>query len=109
MIASGLTQEIKHRYNAPWIRTTVIHPYWAKTALIKGWTEKSLEKKEHNNPLQPLMTPEYVGGAIADAILSGKSQQVILPPHMGIVAATRAWGMWFQELIRDSTRNLTLT
>ena len=55
------------------------------------------------------MTPEYVGGEIAKAILSGRSQQVILPPHMGLFASTRAFAMWVQEAIRDSTRSLAIT
>lgn len=103
----GLTQELKHRHAAPFVRTTVIHPYWVRTNLIKDWTETNLSSWRNNNLLSPLMTPEYVGGEIAKAILSGKSQQVILPPHMGIIASTRAFAMWVQEGIRDSTRNLT--
>ncbi|KAI9716593.1 MAG: hypothetical protein M1828_007626 [Chrysothrix sp. TS-e1954] len=99
----GLTQELKHRYNAPYVKTTSVHPYWVKTNLINDW-EESLRKI--NNPI---MTPEFAAKHIAKAILSGQSSQFVLPPTgmLNAVVGSRGWPIWMQEAMRDSTRNTT--
>lgn len=102
----GLTQELKHRYNAPFIRTTCVHPYWVKTALIKNWNEKSLTSKSMG---QSLLTPEYVGGKIASAILSGRSSVFQIPDKgieglmMGLAPLARGWPAWAHHIVNDGT------
>ena len=99
----GLTQELKHRYDAPFVRTTSVHPYWVRTNLINDW-EESLKKIGN-----PIMTPEYAAGRIAKAIFSGQSSQFVLPPTplLKAVVGSRGWPVWMQEAMRDSTRNTT--
>jgi all-trans-retinol dehydrogenase (NAD+) len=101
----GLTQELKHRYNAPYIKTTAVHPYWVQTALITGWVEAGLKKVKN-----PLLTPEYVGGEMAKAILSGKSGHMTLPrsnPTFALATGARGWPHWALALVNDTTKNDT--
>ena len=100
----GLVQELKHRYNAPFVKATIVHPNWVNTALIKDWVDKSLKK---HNPA--LLLPEDVADAIAAAIFSGRSQQVILPKHLSFASQLRALSMWWQEIVRDGTKKMTLS
>ena len=101
---TGLTQELKHRYNAPFIQTTAVHPYWVQTALINDW-EDSLR-----NIKNPIMTPEFVAGHIARQIFSGKSGHLILPPSglLNAVSGARGWPKWLQEVVNDQTKRVTV-
>ena len=95
----GLCAELKYRYNAPFIRTTTVHPTYVRTPLTGSW-EKSLE---NTKALQ--LTPEYVGGEIVKGILSGSSSQIILPRALAFTSALRALPWWFQEIARGATKN----
>ena len=100
----GLNQELKHRYNAPFIKTTSIHPYWVQTKMFFNIGKDSL------NPIKaPSMTPEYVGKQIANAVLSGKSGHVILPKDQRLYGVTggRGWPIWMHELMNDSLKEIT--
>jgi len=54
------------------------------------------------------MTPEFVADKIAKAILSGKSQHVILPTSLNPVSGARGWPHWLHELINDTTKAVTI-
>lgn len=95
----GLNQELKYRYNAPMIRTTVVHPTYVRTPLTGSW-EKALVKSSALT-----MSPEYVGGEIVKAILSGRSQQVILPRTFAFTSTLRAMPWWVQEILRSRTKD----
>lgn len=95
----GLREELKHRYNARRIRTTVVHPFWVRTPLIpnlmasQGFSE-------------PLVEPEEVVNAVVKQVLSGKSKQIIVPPRGAAVAGIRGFPIWLQEKIRESRKDL---
>jgi hypothetical protein len=91
----GLTQELKHRYAAPLVKTTIIHPMFAKTGIIKGFEEPLKKAKV------PLIPAEVVGDAIIKQVLSGSSGQIYVPPPMGYVSGIRGWPHWMQENMRD--------
>lgn len=91
----GLAQEIKYRYNCPEIKTTIIHPGWTRTRLVKP-LEKALQKAG-----QSIMDPKTVADAMVRQILEVKGGQIILGPTAA--PALRALPSWLQERIRDKT------
>ncbi|KAK0392512.1 hypothetical protein NLU13_2007 [Sarocladium strictum] len=95
----GLTQELKYRYNAPHVRTSVIHPSWVRTPLI----EPLIETGKFTDSV---LEPETVGNAIVAQILGGKSGQVILPGVQSILAGARGFPTWLQQFIRGSRADL---
>ena len=52
----------------------------------------------------PIMTPEFVGTQIANAVLSKQSQHLILPssPLLKFTAMLRGWPIWMQEAVNDT-------
>lgn len=94
----GLTQELKHRYNCPQIKTSIVYPGWTRTRLITPFEEgiKSVRG--------PIMEPETVAEIMVKQIIARRSGQVVLGPNM--VASIRALPTWLQELIRDRMANV---
>nr|GFD54627.1 hypothetical protein [Tanacetum cinerariifolium] len=72
----GLTQELKHRYKCPQIKTTIVHPGWTKSALTSHEAIKSGLKQAGST----LMEPEHVADVMVKQILDAKSGQIILGP-----------------------------
>lgn len=93
----GLGQELKHRYNAPQIKTSVVHPIYVNTRLITSWRESLRTAKA------TLLEPETVADAVVAQIVSGRSGQIVLPAWMGPAAGVRGWPDWLQEIVRDGT------
>jgi len=93
----GLNQELKHRYFAPAVLTTSVHPNWVRTPLVKPW-ENSLKKTKSE-----VLTPQTVADAIVNQILSCTSGQIIIPTNLDKVSGLRGWTNWLQELVRDGT------
>lgn len=88
----GLAQELRLRYNARKVRTTVVQPYWARTPLLD-----SLPRK----PWQPLLEPETVSNAVVNQVLKGESAQIILPERYALTGSyLRGFPNWLQEMIR---------
>ena len=101
----GLNQELKHRYNAPFIKTTSIHPLWvSSTGLTKDWVESNLKSLK-----TPMLNAKEVGKVMANAILSGKSGQTVLPNTflLNLVTMARGLPIWFLEGLNDSTKDHT--
>lgn len=99
----GLNQELKHRYDAPFIKTTAVHPHWVRTALLGDW-ERTITSSGH-----PIMTPQYAGEEIAKAVLGGRSSTLILPPQalLKAVSGMRGWPHWLHELANDGQKHMT--
>ncbi|KAF1813987.1 estradiol 17-beta-dehydrogenase [Eremomyces bilateralis CBS 781.70] len=95
----GLRQEIKHRYGAPEIMTSCIHPTYVKTALVNSW-EKELEKTK-----ALVLTPEPVGNTIVKHILQRKGGRVFLPEWLGVGAGLRIFPLWLSDLVRDCRKS----
>jgi all-trans-retinol dehydrogenase (NAD+) len=98
-----LTQEIRHRYNAPYIYTTSVHPHWVQTAMTED-LEGNLKKAGEG-----LMSAEYVGGEMFDAIMSKKSGHLILPRSsvmMRLGTAIRGWPTWLNTLVNDKGKDI---
>ncbi len=93
----GLTQELKHRYNAPYIKTSIVHPTYVRTQLITSYANSL----QHSRAI--VIEPQTVANAIVKQIISGRSGQVTVPSWMSAASGARGWSAWLQELLRDST------
>jgi all-trans-retinol dehydrogenase (NAD+) len=94
----GLNQELKHRYDAPEIKTTVVHPTYVNTKLVNPYID-SLKKSK-----ALIIEPETVANAVVKQILSGKSGQICLPQWLGAATLARGFPWWLQEVVRDGTK-----
>ncbi|KAL4971483.1 hypothetical protein BDW66DRAFT_165129 [Aspergillus desertorum] len=90
----GLRQELRLWYKAPKVRTTVVHPLWVRTPMIKVLTDAGSEFK------QPILTPEMVSEAVVKQVLAQRSAQIILPRYYTPLSMLRALPNWFQEYAR---------
>lgn len=91
----GLTQELRHIYGAPKIRTSIFHPTWVYTPLTEHMTKLNAWK-------EMTLKAEDVAKEIVDTILSGKSRgQVCLPEGYVLGKAVKAFPGWIQEGFRD--------
>lgn len=90
----GLSAELKTRYNAPKVRTVVVHPGAVKTALFTGFNQGA--------PFMlPPQAPESIAEAVVKQILSGRSGQVIMPEAGGMLPALRAYPDWHSFRVRS--------
>jgi short-subunit dehydrogenase len=89
----GLTQELKHRYHCPEIKTTIVYPDWTRTRMTTAITAGI------KNSGSPIAEPTDVAEAMVEQIIARKSGQLLLGP--GAAAYVRALPIWLQELIRD--------
>ncbi|KAF1930100.1 NAD(P)-binding protein [Didymella exigua CBS 183.55] len=96
----GLTQELKHRYKCPQIKTTIVHPGWTKSAITSHEAIKAGLKQARAT----LLEPEDVADAMVKQIIAERSGQIVLGP--AISPKIRAFPMWLQEIIRDSQANV---
>jgi all-trans-retinol dehydrogenase (NAD+) len=96
----GLTQELKHRYKCPEVKTTIVHPNWTKSAITSHPALQAGLKSIGAKMLEP----EDVAHAMVKQILAAKSGQLILGPALS--PKVRALPLWLQELIRDSQANV---
>ncbi|CAK7228650.1 hypothetical protein SBRCBS47491_006979 [Sporothrix bragantina] len=97
----GLTQELKHSYGAPNIRTTVVHPHFVRTPLLGEAavdTDANNRKRYHGD----LLDARYVSTTIVEQVLAGRSGQLFFPPKFAVASVLRALPVWLQERVRDS-------
>ncbi|ORY03830.1 short chain dehydrogenase/reductase-like protein [Clohesyomyces aquaticus] len=90
----GLGQELRMRYNARKIRTTIVYPHFVRTAMVESLTTL------HDFP-ELLLDPEYVGQAVVDQVLTGYAGRVILPPSNAWLARLRALPPWYMYHIHS--------
>ncbi|KAJ5634789.1 hypothetical protein N7528_002631 [Penicillium herquei] len=95
----GLTQELKHRYNAKHVRTSVVHPTWIRTPMM----EPILKRGGFPDTL---LDSDYVADAVVAQILGGKSGQIFLPGSYSSVSMIRGYPTWFQEMFRSARKNV---
>ncbi|KAF3006704.1 hypothetical protein E8E13_009120 [Curvularia kusanoi] len=88
----GLTQELKHRYKCPQIKTTIVHPNWTKSAITAHEALKAGLKEAGAS----LLEPEVVADAMVKQIIAAKSGQIVLGP--AVAPKIRAFPMWLQEI-----------
>ncbi|KAI1019032.1 hypothetical protein LB505_002807 [Fusarium chuoi] len=89
----GLTAELTTRYNAPKVRTVIVHPGPTNTALFKGYYQNT-------DFLMPPLAPESVADAVVRQVLTGRSGHVVIPGTGTILAALRMQPDWYAIPVR---------
>jgi NAD(P)-dependent dehydrogenase (short-subunit alcohol dehydrogenase family) len=92
----SLASEIKHQYKAPGVLTSVVHPNFAKTALIEDFTSR-LERAGVR-----LLNSDVVSDQVVAQIKSKRGGQLVVPRSATAVTGIRGWPTWLQELLRDT-------
>ncbi|KAH6887765.1 hypothetical protein B0T10DRAFT_530139 [Thelonectria olida] len=90
----GLAQELRHRYNARGVLTSIVYPFWVRTPLIKNLIE-------HPTFKDGVLEPEDVAGAVVDRVVTGGRGDLFVPGYGAVLAGMRGFPAWFQELVRD--------
>ncbi|XMA10066.1 hypothetical protein WAI453_002857 [Rhynchosporium graminicola] len=85
----GLTSELRSRYKAPNVRTTVVNPGWVRTPLIDKLTSDPRFK-------DPVLEAEDVANTIVSQVVRGRGGQLILPEAYNIATTIRSWPSWLQ-------------
>ncbi|QQK42841.1 Short-chain dehydrogenase/reductase SDR [Penicillium digitatum] len=91
----GLRQELKYWHKAPNVRTSIIHPLWVQTPMIKGFTTYEADFR------QPLLNVKDVSQAVVEHIVTWKSGQTSVPTHSSVIGSLRASPLWLQEAVRS--------
>ncbi|KIY02303.1 uncharacterized protein Z520_02441 [Fonsecaea multimorphosa CBS 102226] len=100
----GLGQELRYWYNAPKVRTSIVHPSWVATPMTQPLQDADEGFR------RSAMRVETVADAIVKQIISGSSGQIILPASLSNAALIRALPFWIQEAVRgDVTKMLKRT
>ncbi|KAJ8120370.1 hypothetical protein ONZ43_g2911 [Nemania bipapillata] len=99
----SLTCELKHCHNTTNVLTTIVHPSFVRTPLIKdaiGDLEQSGLR---------MLTPDDVAEPIVAQIKSRRGGQLIIPSWASPIATIKAWPNWTQELFQNAVGRLTGT
>lgn len=83
----GLSSELVTRYNAPKVRTVIVHPGHTRTPLFEGFNQG-------NAFLMPTLEVETLAEGIVKQVLSGRSGNVILPETGQLTALLRVLPDW---------------
>ena len=94
----GLSLELKFRYNAPTVRTSLVTQGFVKTPLFVGYNNDS-------KFLLPDLEPETVSDAIVDTVWKAQSTQVVLPRLYTLLTGVRGWSRWLHRGLLSQTRN----
>ena len=94
----GLTAELATRYNAPKVRTVIVHPGPTNTALFKGYYQNT-------DFFMPPLAPETVADAVVKQVLSGRSGTVIVPGTGSILAGLRMQPDWYAIPVRAKAQS----
>lgn len=90
-----LTQELKHRYNCPQVKTSIVYPIWTSTRLTIS-LDDSFRKT--------FKDPKDVAKIMVNQIIAAKSGQLVLGPKLA--PYVRMFPMWLQEIVRDSQAHI---
>lgn len=91
----GLTQELKHVYQAPSVMTTLVVPNWVRTPMIEMGAEQI--EKAHGR----LLTVDEVAGPVLEQIFSRRGGQIVVPDSLNRLAGIRGWPTWASVGLRD--------
>lgn len=82
--------------------TSVIHPSWVRTPMIRKLTSNPKFK-------DTIIEPEDVAKAIVNQLFSGYGTQITLPESAGWVSSVRGFPLWLQEKLRTQISRVMQT
>ncbi|KAG5980435.1 hypothetical protein E4U55_004023 [Claviceps digitariae] len=91
----SLAIELKYLYKADRVLTSVAHPNFVRTPLVKDFGHQ-LEQGGVR-----MLTPDGVAKAITDQIFCRRGAQIVIPPQQAVVTGIRGWPTWLQVFLRD--------
>ncbi|KAH7152035.1 hypothetical protein B0J13DRAFT_658357 [Dactylonectria estremocensis] len=91
----GLTCELKTKYKAYGIITSVVQPTWVRTPMSPENADE-IERKQGK-----MLSPAYVAEKTLEQIFSCRGGQVVLPDSLSFTSSMKGWPNWAQELLRD--------
>ncbi|KAI9171392.1 Dehydrogenase RED2 [Paramyrothecium foliicola] len=94
----GITAELTTRYNAPKVRTVIVHPGHTKTPLFTGYDQKT-------DFIMPQLEPESIAEAVVRQVLSGNSGRVVLPKGGHMLPALRLFPDWYSIPVRAKAQS----
>ncbi|KAL9111449.1 MAG: hypothetical protein Q9227_004126 [Pyrenula ochraceoflavens] len=95
----GLAQELKWREGTRKIRTSVVHPTWARTPLLD-----SVSQKFGRDFTEQTVSADDVADAVVDQLLKGESGQIFVPSGASWLAGIRGFPTWMAEGFRDMSK-----
>ena len=95
----GLGLELKFRYGAPKVRTTLISQGYVRTPLFQGFKSDSWF-------WVPTLTPETISDAVVDHVVKAEAGHVVLPRMYNLFTSIRGWPVWRANGLRAQTHDL---
>ncbi|KAG6001290.1 hypothetical protein E4U21_004527 [Claviceps maximensis] len=92
----SLAVELKYLYKADRVLTSVAHPNFVRTPLVKDFGH-TLEEGGVR-----MLTPDAVAKVITDQIFRRRGAQIIIPEQQATVTGIRGWPTWLQVFLRDA-------
>ncbi|PSK54734.1 hypothetical protein B9Z65_3823 [Elsinoe australis] len=92
----GLSSEIRSIHQCPEIKTTIVHPAWALTAMVVPHAEV-LKKRG-----QKIMDPQDVSDAVVDQIINRRSGKLIIGQGTGVIKRFRFFPEWLTYFVKRS-------
>ncbi|KAK6357730.1 hypothetical protein TWF718_002039 [Orbilia javanica] len=92
----ALRLELRHIYKADKVRTSLVHPVWTHTPLIRDF-EPDLKIKG-----LPTVQLDETIGPIVEQLYSGYGSTVVIPDNLGFATGIRGWPHWLQETLRNA-------
>jgi all-trans-retinol dehydrogenase (NAD+) len=94
----GLTLELRFRYCAEKVRTTLVSQGYVKTPMFTGF-------KSGPRFMIPALEPVTVAEAIVHKILDCEGGHLVMPTVCNAFVGIRAWTIWAQTMIWKEVRN----
>ncbi|KAI9929304.1 hypothetical protein ASPWEDRAFT_111994 [Aspergillus wentii DTO 134E9] len=92
--SEGLALELHYQHKANKVRTSVVHPTWVRTPLIKQALDSGKWK-------QYTLDAGTVADAVVAQILAGESGQICVPGTYTWLSCIRAFPNWLQQWVRN--------
>ena len=90
----GLSAELRAFHKCPEIKTTVVHPGWADTAMVAPY------KSTLEHAGQRVMPARLVSDAVVKQILSCRGGQLVISPAATLTSTLRSWPAWLSWIIK---------
>ncbi|EEU35734.1 uncharacterized protein NECHADRAFT_94746 [Fusarium vanettenii 77-13-4] len=92
----GLNTELKTKYKANGIITTIVQPSWVRTPMSPDNADE-IERRDGK-----MLSPQEVAGRTLKQVFARRGGQLILPDNMSFFSTIKGWPNWLQELLRDA-------